>query len=173
MATGLFSLEDLPLHTKIGKKRRGIKTIMESGINPCPWADYLRCIPVDSKYVDNKLEETEQFMKNRQDVGYQAKGGSEDSGDSGAVIDFYINSLKSAIQLGWIVEKEVDKINNDVQTERMKAAAAINYISRLFVLGLEDNVDTLRNYTRKKHNKEIDSIMYDMASYIKNTREDV
>lgn len=60
-----------------------------------------------------------------------------------------------------------------MQAERLNAVAAIAYISRLFVLGKEDNVDKLRDYYRRAPYKmELDDVMYKLISYIKNTRQD-
>ena len=47
------------------------------------------------------------------------------------------------------------------------------YASVLFVLGMEDDVDTLRDYARKQNPPlELDDVMYKLVTYIKNTRYD-
>lgn len=89
----------------------------------------------------------------------------------GASINSFMNSLSSVVELSKKVEKHVDKIHRDTQDERTEAAAAITYITRLFVLGLKDDIDDLRKYTKNKHNdKEISEVIYEMALFIKNTK---
>ena len=55
----------------------------------------------------------------------------------------------------------------------MKAAAAISYITRLFVIGKEGNIDKLRKYTQDKYNTGLNDVMGNMTKFIKNTREEV
>jgi hypothetical protein len=73
--------------------------------------------------------------------------------------------------MGKNILKQIDEKDAALQIERMKAAAAISYITRLFILGMEDDVDTLRDYARRQDPPlELDDVMYKLVTYIKNTR---
>jgi len=152
------------------------KNIINEGISPCPWADYLKCIPQTIKSVDDTLHDSRLFMSGTRDIpenqsgGYKKEGYKKKGYKGGAGVDSFIASLDSTISLGRNVQQQVDKAYDDLQTERMKAAAAIAYISRLFALGMEADVDELRDYARDAHTMELDSVMYKLVSYIKNTR---
>ena len=172
MATGATGLQLISLRLdgqtgKLKSKVQAIKNIMYEGISPCPWADYLKCIPQTVESVDETLDEAKDYMREHRPILTGQSGGKHKGGD---VLDRYLASLDSAIELGRNVQTRVGDAYANIQTERMKAGAAISYISRLFVLGLEDNVDTLRDYSRDKHEMELDDVMYKMATYIKNTR---
>lgn len=148
----------------VKRQKTKINNVLFDGLSPCPWADYLKCIPHNTSSVDAALQAAEFIMGSEQKYKKQSGGSS---------INSFMNSLSSTVELSKTVQKEVDKIYADTQDERIKAAAAITYISRLFALGLEDNIDNLREYTRSKQNgKEIEDVMYDMVSFIKNTKPD-
>jgi len=145
------------------------KNIIDEGISPCPWADYLKCIPQTIKSVDDTLHDSRLFMSGTRDIPENQSGGYK---KGGAGVDSFIASLDSTISLGRNVQQQVDKAYDDLQAERMKAAAAIAYISRLFALGMESDVDKLRDYVRDAHTMELDSAMYKLVTYIKNTRHE-
>ena len=152
-----------------------VESAVYDGFSPCPWTDYLKCIPQNAESVDKLLDESEMFMQGTRDIpeeDEQAGGkGKKRKQKGGDVISSFIEELKVANRLGANVQKEVDKAYDNMQEERLKAAAAIACISRLFVLGKEDNVDQLRDhYRRKPYEMELDDVMYKLVSYIKNTR---
>jgi hypothetical protein len=159
-----------------------VESVVYDGFSPCPWNDYLKCIPQNAESVDKLLDESQMFMQGTRDIPERKQeqaGGKHKTTKSrkprkqkgGDVISSFIEELKVANRLGTNVQKEVDKAYDKTQEERLKAAAAIAYISRLFVLGKEDNVDQLRDhYRRKPYEMELDDVMYKLVSYIKNTR---
>ncbi len=142
--------------------------LLFDGLNPCPWADYLKCIPHNNSSVDSTLKAAEFIIGSEQKFSKE-----EQSGGGSSAVNSFMNALSSTVELSKTVQKQVDKIYSDTQEDRIKAAAAITYISRLFALGLEDNIDNLREYTRSKQDgKEIDDVIYHMVSFIKNTKQD-
>ena len=148
--------------------KKNINNVLFNGLSPCPWADYLKCIPNNNSSVESTLNAAKFIMGSE-----KRQLNKEQSGGDGLSINSFINALSSTVELSKTVQKQVDKIYSDTQEDRIKAAAAITYISRLFVLGLEDNIDNLREYTRSKQDgKEIEDVIYDMASFIKNTKPD-
>ena len=150
------------------KIKKKFNNLLFDGLSPCPWADYLQCIPHNNASVDSTLKAAEFIM------GSEHKFNKEkQTGGGSSSINSFMNVLSSTVELSKTVQKQVDKIYADTQDDRIKAAAAITYISRLFALGLEDNIDNLREYTRSKQDgKEIEDVMYDMVSFIKNTKKD-
>jgi hypothetical protein len=158
-----------PLHNENGKNNISMKikqkikktknNFLSEGLSPCPWADYLKCIPHTISSVDDVLHEAKFIMKDKNQIG-------------GASINSFMSSLSSVVELSKKVETQVDKIHRDTQDERTQAAAAITYITRLFVLGLEDDIDDLKTYTKNRHNKEISDVIYEMALFVKNTKSD-
>lgn len=155
-----------PLHNENGKNNISVKIkktknkFISEGLSPCPWADYLKCIPHTISSVDDVLHDAKFIMGNKNQIG-------------GSSINSFMNSLSSVVELSKKVETQVDKIHRDTQDERTQAAAAITYITRLFVLGLKDDIDDLKEYTKKNHkNKEISDVIYEMALFIKNTKSD-
>jgi len=179
MATGLFKLDDFRDENK--ENVQGFtfkfKNIIKHGISPCPWADYLKCVPQNVGSVDNLLEDAQTFMSEQHGIhsGAQAggtlvKGGYQDGGNNNSLRDI-LESVDTATSFAKKVEKQMGKVQSEMDQERIRAAAAITYISRLFALGLEDDVDDLRDYSRKR-NMELDEVVFKLASYIKNTRTD-
>ena len=143
--------------------KNSLKTFIYDGASPCPWADYLKCIPQNTQSVDETLDSVKKYMTN-------FSGEHNQSGGAGFN---YAASLDSTIEMGKNILKQIDEKEAALQIERMKAAAAISYITRLFVLGMEDDVDTLRDYARKQNPPlELDDVMYKLVTYIKNTRYD-
>lgn len=180
MATGAFGsdLELLELHQENRENSNGERGIGKSianslldGFSPCPWNDYLKCVSQSPESVNKLLKEAKIFMKGTRDIENNQAGGYHRGGYS---INSFISQLRTTDELSRSVETEVDKAYEGLQTERMKAAAAVAYISRLFALGKEDDVDQLRDYYRKSpHKMELDDVMYKLMTYIKNTRKDV
>ena len=143
--------------------KNSLKSFYVDGASPCPWADYLKCVPQNSQSVDDTLDAVQKYMTITH---------SDDDTQSGG-FNNYTAYLDSTIDIGKNILKELDKKASELQNERMRAAAAISYITRLFVLGMEDDVDTLRDYSRRqKPPMELDDVMYKLVTYIKNTRSD-
>ena len=145
----------------INRIKNSLKTFIYDGASPCPWADYLKCIPQNTKSVEETLESVHKYMTNS----------SGEYNQSGGAVFNYTASLDSTIEMGKNILKQIDEKDAALQIERMKAAAAISYITRLFILGMEDDVDTLRDYARRQDPPlELDDVMYKLVTYIKNTR---
>jgi hypothetical protein len=144
--------------------KNSLKSFYVDGASPCPWADYLKCVPQNSQSVDDTLVNIKKYMTITH---------SEDDTQNGGGFNNYIKYLDSTIDIGKNILKELDNKDSELQNERMRAAAAISYITRLFVLGKEDDVDTLRDYSRRQVPPlELDDVMYKLVTYIKNTRSD-
>ena len=139
--------------------------------SPCPWADYLKCVHQTPETIDKIYEDAKLFMSESKNIDVSGQKGGQKGGSSN--VDSYIALVKSTIKLGKEVQKQIEKKKDKLMMERTKAAAAISYISRLFVLGMEKNVDDLRDYTRKHQKMDLDDVMYNLASYIKNTRQNI
>ena len=173
MATGPFSL--IPLQAENKKKTYGllskIGNIIEQGISPCPWTDYLKCVPQDVNSVDNMLKDAQVFMSEQHGIhsGTQVGGFNQQGGDNS--LREILESVNTATAFAKKIYKQLEKMQSDMEQERIRAAAAITYISRLFALGLEDDVDDLRDYSRKR-NMELDEVVFKLSSYLKNTRQD-
>jgi hypothetical protein len=108
------------------------------------------------------------------------KGGS--SNNESNDLDNYNKSLDSVIKIG----ENILKQTQDIDKERIRAAAAISYINRLLLLGKKKELDILNEHLNPKSNSsknslvdtkpnpvKLDSVMYKLITYIKNTRNDI
>jgi len=81
----------------------------------------------------------------------------------------YLRALKAAIRMGDRLSSQVHRFLETVTEKRMMAAAMLSYIARLLALGMEDNVDVLRQHLRLTQKMEVDEAVLKLAKYLRNT----
>lgn len=169
---GENQLKDInsPSEKKKGKSiLNKIKKSFTDGFSPCPWTDYLSCIPQNKESIYKLMGDAELYMK-----GTQSSSENSEHSQYGGInsINSFIEQLKVGAELGSSVEDEINKSYDKIEEDRLKAASVIAYISRLFVLGNEEDVHKLRDFYRSKpYQMELDDVMYKLVSYLKNTRK--
>ena len=74
-----------------------------------------------------------------------------------------------AIEIANHLQTQIKKNKENLKINRIKAAAALNYIIRLFSLNLQDNLDIIRRHVKQKYKKDLSNVMENMTQYIKDT----
>jgi hypothetical protein len=179
LITGNPISDEIPVISKI-KKFNSVNKLSEL-VSTCPWADYLACSYQDDETSMSLFKQSKIYMKRKKKKSLpDMKGGSlnNESND----LDNYNKSLDSVIKIG----ENILKQTQDIDKERIRAAAAISYINRLLLLGKKKELDILNEHLNPKSNSsknslvdtnpnpvKLDSVMYKLITYIKNTRNDI
>jgi hypothetical protein len=74
-----------------------------------------------------------------------------------------------AIEIANHLQTQIKKNKENLKINRIKAAAALNYIIGLFSLNLQDNLDIIRRHVKQKYKKDLSNVMENMTQYIKDT----
>ena len=137
--------------------------------SPCPWADWLKCEPLSVKGVNEIYKSIQEYNK-LQNGGDHYGGSINQEKKEKEQVNRYIKKLDIAIKIANNLQTQIKKDKENLKMNRIKAAAALNYIIRLFSLNLEDNLDVIRRHVKQKYNRDLSNVMGNMAQYIKDTR---
>ena len=134
------------------------KKIIFEGSSPCPWRDYLPCVKYDLEKIIELKEGVAELKDGRDRAETIKKGGGNT-----------LSELDIAIQLGGEVKSDVDRTYKNLNKNRMKAAAAIAYITRLFVMVMNEEIEILEKHS-KRHGKDLDNVVNEMVTFLDKTR---
>lgn len=142
---------------------------------PCEWADWLKCEKITTK----SIREIHDAIKEYKDITQVQSGGSkvtnflnnQELKEEYKRVDDYIEKLDLAIKIANKLKKQTENDEKQLKLNRIRAAAALNYIIRLFSLDLQDNLNVIKSHVKNKYkNKSLANVMQNMTSYIKDTR---
>ena len=142
--------------------------------SPCEWADWLKCEKITTK----SILEIHDAIKEYKDITQSQYGGSkvtnflnnQELKEEYKRVDDYIEKLDLAIKIANKLKKQTENDEKQLKLNRIRAAAALNYIIRLFSLDLQDNLNVIKSHVNDKYNKSLANVMKNMTSYIKDTR---
>ena len=177
----LITGEPISDKTPVGPKIKNFKSVnkLSELVSTCPWADYLACSYQDDETSMSLFKQSKIYMrrnKNKNKNKNNMAGGGSSNNESND-LDNYNKSLDSVIKIG----ENILKQTQDIDKERIRAAAAISYINRLLLLGKKQELDMLKEHLNPKNSSnntksnpvKLDSVMYKLITYIKNTRNDI
>ena len=175
LITGEQISDKTPVAPKI-KKFKSVNKLSEL-VSTCPWADYLACSYQDDETSMSLFKQSKIYMQRKKKKSMTGGGSSNNESNE---LDNYNKSLDSVIKIG----ENILKQTQDIDKERIRAAAAISYINRLLLLGKKQELDILKKHLNPKNSSnntvdtksnpvKLDSVMYKLITYIKNTRNDI
>ena len=136
--------------------------------SPCKWADWIKCDKSSIKNVHkihNAIKEYNTLENGKDHYG----GNINQKNKEEEKVNNYIKKLDLAIKIANHLQNQIIKDKENLKINRIKAAAALNYIIRLFALNLQDNLDIIRRHVKQKHKKQLSNVMGNMTQYIKDT----
>ena len=143
--------------------------------SPCEWADWLKCEKITTK----SIREIHDAIKEYKDITQSHSGGSkvtnflnnQELKEEYKRVDDYIEKLDLAIKIANKLKKQTENDEKQLKLNRIRAAAALNYIIRLFSLDLQDNLNVIKSHVKNKYKtKSLANVMKNMTNYIKDTR---
>ena len=169
-----FTLTDPFVNKSKNKTRSSIYspaiTLSNFETSPCPWADWLKCEPVSSKYVE-EIHEAIKKYDNLPNDGDHSGGAINKENKEEEQVNNYIKKLDLTIKIANNLQIQIKKDKENLKRNRIKAAAALNYIIRLFSLNLQNNLNDIKKHVKEKYDgKDLNNVMKNMTNYIKDTR---